>query len=167
MINKAAHMKRIRFNLGLIAVVAIAVVTQVAALTTDVVTTLVGAFVLALLTAFIVRSSAGWQAAKRHSDDPVMQGAEAGMLTGVRALFGAVPGFAILLSVLGMNPEVQDFIRSSEPHPEARIPIAWIPSLGAATGAIVGFVVGMFDLAASTIGGLVAGMVNRGRRIAA
>lgn len=167
MINKEAHVKRIGFTMAMIALVAVAIITQLAIFSAGVTATIIGGFALALLTAFIVGSGAGWQAAKRRSDDPVMQAAEAGLFTGVGALFGAVIGFAILLLVLGTAPEVQDFIPNSEPHPEARIPIAWIPSLGAAAGVIVGLVVGMFDLAASTLGGLVAGMVYRGRRIAA
>jgi hypothetical protein len=88
------------------------------------------------------------------------QGAGAGAIAGLGALVAAFVAFTVLGAVLGTDPALQDLVRSSEPHPEARVPYEWIPSLGGAPGGLVGLGVGLMQLVLAAFGGLVVGRVT-------
>lgn len=118
--------------------------------------------------ALVIGAAAGRQAAAETRSSASVAGAKAGAKVGVGALVGSMIGIAILGLVLVNIPGVPEFIRSSEPHPEARIPYEWMTGLGALTGVVVGFFVGLFDLFLSFVGGLLAAMVyDHNRRVPA
>jgi hypothetical protein len=122
---------------------------------------LAGMFVIAPLAALLLGAGAGWRAARLQQDQAVVQGARAGVITGMGAWLGVMLAFTIVALVLGNNPEFQAFVQASEPNPEARVPAGWIAPLGVATGMVIGFIVGVFDLALALAGGLLAGLVYR------
>ena len=82
----------------------------------------------------------------------------AAAMAGTGALLASMAAFTVFGFALGSDPGVQEFIRGSEPHPEARIPYAWIAPLGAFGGALVGLGVGLINLVLAGIGGLLAGI---------
>jgi hypothetical protein len=59
-----------------------------------------------------------------------------GLVVGVGALLGAVAGLTALGWIAGDYRQVQEFVRSSKPHPDARLPYGWIAPLGAIAGAL-------------------------------
>jgi hypothetical protein len=83
-------------------------------------------------------------------------GLRMGAWAGVGALVSLTLVFAVVFFVIGSNPAVQEFVRASEPHPEARLPYETIAPLAAGVGALLGLVVGFFSLAAALVGGLLA-----------
>ena len=95
----------------------------------------------------------GWRAALR-----------AGLLVGAGALLGAVVGLALPALVAGNLPGVQEFVQLSEPHPEARIPIAWIAPLAGLGGLLSGLVLGIGDLALSALAAVMAAALRNGSR---
>ena len=54
---------------------------------------------------------------------------------------------------------MQETIRNSEPHPEARVPYEWMGPLAALGGIVGGFLFGLFDLVLLVVGGLIAGLL--------
>jgi hypothetical protein len=88
----------------------------------------------------------------------------AGAVAGLGALLAGVVAFTVLGSLFAGDPAVQEFVRASEPHPEARLPYAWIPLLGAALGGLVGLGVGLFHLVLATLGGLAVGVLSGAER---
>ncbi len=114
---------------------------------------------LAPLAALIIGAGAGWFLASAHRARAAGSGARAGAIVGLGALLGSIVGLAVLALFVGNIPEIQTFVQNSEPHPEARIPADWVAPLGALAGLIVGFVVGVFDLALSALAGWIAGAV--------
>jgi len=115
---------------------------------------------LAPVAALMFGAIAGWWMLNSKSEHTAVDGLKAGAIVGVGALLGSVVGLAVLALFVGNIPEVQAYIQNSEPHPEARIPTEWIVPLGALAVIIVGFVMGLFDLAASAVAGLVAGALR-------
>lgn len=127
-----------------------------------------GTFVIAPLAALAIGAAAGRRAATVARDRAANEAAWAGTLVGVAALIGSIVGLALLITFVVDIPAVQEFIRSSEPNPEARIPYEWMVPLGALSGVVVGFFVGLFDLLLALGGGLVAGwIVNHNRAVPA
>jgi len=114
---------------------------------------------LASLAAIVLGAIAGWQVSKARGEGTAARGAAAGAWAGVGALLGSIVGLAVLALVIGIIPEIQDAIRASEPHPEARIPPSLIAPLAALGGVIGGFVLGLVDLAFSAVSGLVAALI--------
>jgi hypothetical protein len=70
-------------------------------------------------------------------------------------------GLAVPAILIGSLPDVQAFVQASEPHPEARLPFELIGPLAGAAGAVVGVILGVGDLLAAALGGLVAGLLTR------
>jgi len=64
---------------------------------------------------------------------------------------------------MGLDPSIQKFVRNSEPHPEARVPIEWMAPLGAAVGGFAGFAMGLINLDLSSLGGTIIGLWNGAR----
>lgn len=52
--------------------------------------------------------------------------------------------------------------RPAEPHPEARIPLAWIAPLAGAGGLLGGLLLGLGNLALAAIGALAAAALRNG-----
>jgi hypothetical protein len=115
---------------------------------------------LAPLAAIVFGAGAGWWVAATRPEHTAGNAARAGAWVGLGALLGSIIGLAVLALWIGNIPEVQAFIQSSEPHPEARIATDWIAPLGALAGVIIGFFAGIVDLVLSWIAGWIAGMVT-------
>jgi uncharacterized membrane protein YeaQ/YmgE (transglycosylase-associated protein family) len=109
--------------------------------------------------ALILGAIAGWWVARSRTESPAAMGAKAGAIVGTAALIGSIIGLAVLAFFVGNIPEVQSYVQSSEPHPEARIDTEWIAPLGALAGVVVGFIVGVFDLILSAVAGWIAGVI--------
>jgi hypothetical protein len=114
---------------------------------------------LASVAALAIGAVAGWWISKARGEGSAAQGVSAGVIAGSGALLGSIVGLAVLALVIGNIPEVQEAVRASEPHAEARIPTSLIAPLAALGGVIGGFVLGLVDLALSAIGGLVAALI--------
>jgi len=131
----------------------------------------IGWFVVGPLTALIIGAGAGWWASKVLGYGTAGRGAGAGALAGLGALFGAAIGLAVLGALFGNNPEVQQGLQQALTQAQEQNPQATLPAgitggavLGSA-GGVIGGCLGLIDLALSTIGGLIAGLVygrNRG-----
>jgi hypothetical protein len=102
---------------------------------------------------------AGWQAARTARRD--ITPFRAGAVVGVGALLGAVLGLAVPAILIGSLPGVQAFVQASEPHPEARLPLDLIAPLAGVAGGLVGVILGVGDLLAAALGGLIAGALTR------
>jgi hypothetical protein len=113
---------------------------------------------LAPLAALVIGAAAGWLVSRRSGESAAGSGARAGAIVGAGALLGSVVGLAVLALFVGNIPEVQAYVQTSEPNPEARIPTDWVAPLGALAGVVVGFLVGLFDLALSAVAGWIAGV---------
>lgn len=105
---------------------------------------------------------AGWLATRR-ADATAYAGTRTGFAIGFGALLAVTLVCAGLLARLGGNPAVQELVRLSEPHPEARLAPAAIPWLGAGVGALLGLTSGAQSLATALFGGLIADLL-RARR---
>ena len=150
-------MKRIGFNLAIVAFVVVALVSLIPFL---------GSFVIAPLVVLGIGAMAGRQAAAAASSHEANEGAKAGSIVGIGALIGSVIGLTILVMFVANIPAVQEYIRTSEPHPEARIPYEWMVPAGGVMGAVTGFFVGLFDFVVALVGGLLAGAVyGHNRRV--
>jgi hypothetical protein len=104
----------------------------------------------------------GWLAAQAP-DRPTQAGARAGAAAGFGALLAVTLVCTGLLAWLGGNPAVQEVVRLSEPHPEARLAPEAIPWLSAGIGALLGLTVGAQSFALALFGGLIADLLG-GRR---
>lgn len=104
---------------------------------------------------------AGWLAAQAP-ERSAQAGARAGAAVGFGALLAVTLVCTGLLAWLGGNPAVQELVRLSEPHPEARLAPEVIPWLGAGVGALLGLTVGAQSFAMALFGGLIADLL-RGR----
>jgi hypothetical protein len=114
---------------------------------------------LASIAAIAIGAIAGWRASKARGEGTAVRGAEAGAWAGVGALLGSIVGLAVLALIIGNIPEVQEAVRASEPHPDARIPTNLIAPLAALGGVLGGFALGLIELALATVGGLVAALI--------
>lgn len=115
---------------------------------------------IAPFVALVFGAIAGWWVVTSRSESPAADGAKAGAIVGTAALLGSVIGLAVLAFFVGNIPEVQSYVQSSEPHPEARIDTEWIAPLGALAGVVVGLMVGLLDLVLSVIAGWIAGVIH-------
>ncbi|NTU78340.1 MAG: hypothetical protein HGA45_02875 [Chloroflexales bacterium] len=106
---------------------------------------------------------AGWLALRGATDGPIWRGLRAGAAAGAGIFIGVTLAFAGLLAMLGADPAVQEFIRMSEPHPEARLAPAAIPWLGGVVGALLGLFAGGKSLLAAILGGLVVDLLHERR----
>lgn len=107
---------------------------------------------------------AGWLAA-REAGRPAYAGARAGAAAGGGALLVLTIIFAALLAWVCRDPAVQELVRLSEPHPEARLAPEAIPWLGAGVGALLGLTVGAQSFATALFGGVLADLLaGRGGR---
>jgi hypothetical protein len=111
--------------------------------------------------ALIFGALAGWQAARTAPAQ--ISPLRAGAVVGVGALLGAVLGLAAPAILIGSLPGVQEFVQASEPHPEARLPFELIAPLAGLAGGVVGVILGVGDLLAAALGGLIAGALTRRR----
>ncbi len=89
----------------------------------------------------------------------VTQATALAAIAGAGALLASMVAFLFLGTVLGNIPAIQELIRNSEPHAEARVPYEWIPGLAAVLGGLVGFGIGILNLLLSTIGGLITALL--------
>jgi hypothetical protein len=119
----------------------------------------VGLFGLGPLAALVIGAVAGYQAASSSGSS----GVRAGVTAGIGALIGTTLFVAVASLILGGDAAIQDFVRASEPNPEARVPYEWIQPLAAVLGIFVGLVVGVVNLIASAIGGFVATLIAPSR----
>jgi hypothetical protein len=76
---------------------------------------------LASVAALAIGAVAGWWISKARGEGSAAQGVSAGVIAGSGALLGSIVGLAVLALVIGNIPEVQEAVRASEPHAEARI----------------------------------------------
>ncbi len=149
----------IGIRMGIVAFVAIVLVSLIP---------YIGSFVLAPIVALAMGAAAGRRAAALARTGAANEAAKTGALVGVGALIGSIIGLAMLVMFVVDIPVVQEFIRTSEPNPEARIPYEWMAPLGGLAGVVVGFFVGLFDLGLAFVGGLLAGWVfDHNRRVSA
>lgn len=116
---------------------------------------------LAPLAALALGALAGWWAAA-EGDGGWRAALGAGAVVGAGALLGAVVGLAVPALIAGSLPDVQAFVQASEPHPEARIPLAWIAPLAGAGGLLGGLLLGLGNLALAAIGALAAAALRNG-----
>jgi hypothetical protein len=118
---------------------------------------------LAPLAALVLGAIAGRQAARTVPGhiSPVWAGA----VVGVGALLGAVLGMAAPAIWIGSLPDVQAFVQASEPHPEARLPFELIAPLAGLTGILIGLILGVGNLLAAALGGLIAGALTPPRGV--
>ena len=86
---------------------------------------------------------------------------------GLGGLIGTAAVLTLAFLALGSVPEIQEYARMSEPHPEARLPYGMIPIVGAATGALAGAFLGAFNCALAIVGGFVGGALAGSQRDAA
>jgi hypothetical protein len=115
---------------------------------------------LAPLAALVVGAAAGWWLVSARAPNAVGSGARAGAVVGIGALLGAIFGLAVLGIVAGNVPAIQDWIRASEPYPDARIPIDLIAPLATVGGILIGLALGLFDLLLSALAGSLAGLLH-------
>jgi hypothetical protein len=118
-----------------------------------------GAVALGPLAAFAVAMVAGFWVA-HYTGAGLGPATGLGAVIGVGALVAATAAFALYGFGIGTDPAVQEFVRASEPNVEARIPYEWMPALGAATGALVGFLAGGVNLMLAALGGLIGGLIG-------
>jgi hypothetical protein len=118
-----------------------------------------GLFVAMPLVALVAATFAGYVTFHRPGGTAGV-GAFAGFVVGVGTLVGAVIGLTALGWIAGNYPEFQELVRNSEPNPDARLPYDWIAPLGAATGALIGFLSGLTYLVPATIAGLVTAALS-------
>jgi hypothetical protein len=118
-----------------------------------------GSFLIAPLVALALGAMVGQRAAVGAGNRTTAEAARAGSLVGLGALVGSIVGLTILVLFVVDIPAVQDYIRASEPNPEARIPYDWMVPLGTLMGIVVGFLAGLFDLVCAVVASLVAGWV--------
>lgn len=117
---------------------------------------------LAPLAALALGALAGWWAT---SDGGGWRAALwAGVFVGAGALLGAVAGLALPALAAGSLSGVQEYVQLSEPHPEARIPTAWIAPLAGLGGLLGGLVLGVGDLVLAAVAALIAGAMHGGSR---
>jgi uncharacterized membrane protein YeaQ/YmgE (transglycosylase-associated protein family) len=109
--------------------------------------------------ALLIGVIAGWLAYQQRTDQRTNCGARAGIWAGVGALIGTTVVGAALLAIAGADPVIQEFVRNSEPHPEARIPYEFIAPLAAGVGALLGSIAGLYSLGAAIVGGLLVDLV--------
>ncbi len=114
---------------------------------------------LAPIAALVIGAYAGWRTARFHVEGAASWGAKAGAIVGIGALLGSIVVLVVLATALGSQTGIQEYIRASEPHPEARIPVEAIAPLAAAGGALTGLLLGLGDLVLSAIGGLFAAVI--------
>ena len=116
----------------------------------------IGAFVLAPLAAVVIGVLAAWY--MRAPDGSTGRPTRAAVVAGLGAFLASIIVLAGFGLALGSNPAIQELIRESEPHPEARVPYEWMTGLGMATGALVGFGMGLFNFVLSTVAGLLTAL---------
>ncbi|MCU0490538.1 MAG: hypothetical protein MUD01_02925 [Chloroflexaceae bacterium] len=116
------------------------------------------------LATLIIALVSGWLAYQQGTTEVRGLGLRAGAWAGFGALVGITVVFAAMLFAIGSDPGVQEFVRASEPHPEARLPYAAIAPLAAGVGALLGLVTGFFSLLAALIGGLLVDLFLAGGR---
>jgi hypothetical protein len=119
---------------------------------------IVGADVLAPTAAVVLGVAAAWSAV-HASGHTLMDAVKASASAGAGAWLASFAAFVALGAIVGNVPAIQEFVRNSEPHPEARVPYEWIPSLTTMLGALVGVVIGLVNLALATVAGLITGLV--------
>jgi hypothetical protein len=117
-----------------------------------------GADILASGLSLLLGVAAAWWLLRTPGHTPV-QATTLSAIVGLGTLLASVVAFVVLGMVLGNVPAIQELVRNSEPHPEARVPYDWIPGLGAALGGLVGFGIGIVNLLLATIGGLITGLI--------
>jgi hypothetical protein len=119
---------------------------------------LIGADILAPGAALGIGVAAAWWLL-RTPGHTVTQATALAAIAGAGALVASVMAFVLLGTVLGNMPAIQELIRNSEPHPEARVPYEWIPGLAAGLGGLVGLGIGIVNLLLATLGGLIGALV--------
>ena len=113
----------------------------------------VGWMVTAPLVSLALGAAAAWWV-RSTPGATTLQATLSGAIAGVGALAASVVAFAVYGWLFGADPTIQEWIRSSEPNPGARIPYDWIAPLGASAGAFVGLAAGVLNLVLAAIGGL-------------
>lgn len=116
----------------------------------------VGAMLLAPLAAVVLGALAG-RSAVRVPGAGLGAAFNAGAIVGVGALLASMGALAVFGFGVSLDPGVQEAIRATEPHPEARVPYAWVAPLGASFGAFIGLLVGVVGLVVASVGGLAVG----------
>jgi hypothetical protein len=122
----------------------------------------VGFLVLAPLASLAAGGVAAWLRV-RGDHAPLGQAVSTATGVGLGALVGSVCAALLIGFVLGSDPVVQELVRASEPHPEARLPYAWIAPLAATLGGFAGLALGLFDLALAALGGVLGGLAAGAR----
>ncbi len=118
---------------------------------------LIGVHILAPCAALVIGVAAAWWLLQSPGHT-ISQATALAAIAGVGALLASVVAFVFLGTLLGNAPAIQELIRNSEPHPEARVPYEWIPGLAAGLGGLVGFGIGILNLLLATVGGLITAL---------
>jgi hypothetical protein len=118
---------------------------------------------VAPLAALALGALAGWFAAA-EGEGGWRAALRAGAVVGAGALLGAVAGLTVPALIAGSLPDVQAYVQASEPHPEARIPTAWIAPLAGVGGVLGGLILGIGDLALAAIGAVGAAALRNSSR---
>ena len=119
---------------------------------------IVGSELLAPVAAVVLGAAAA-RSVIHNPERTVMDALKASASAGAGAWLASFVAFVALGAVLGNVPAIQEFVRNSEPHPEARVPYEWIPSLTTMLGGLVGIGIGLVNLALAIVAGLITGLV--------
>ena len=122
-----------------------------------------GFFILAPLAALLIGAVAAYRTASRTDYSSTSAGLGSALSAGFGALLGTAVFIAVAALALGSVPEIQEFVRASEPHVEAQIPYEWIAPLAAVLGAFVGLLLGLMNLCVAAVGGLIGALVGAQR----
>jgi hypothetical protein len=117
-----------------------------------------GADVLAPVAAVVLGVTAAWSAVHTPGHT-LMDAVKASASAGAGAWLASFVAFVALGATLGTVPAIQEFIRNSEPYPEARVPYEWIPALTTVLAGLVGIGIGLVNLGLATVAGLITGLV--------
>src|ERR671932_28354 len=92
---------------------------------------LVGALLVAPMTAAIVGAGAGWWASKVLGYGTAGRGAGAGTIAGIGALIGSVVGLAILAGIAGNSPQAQQQLNQILQNAQQQNPGRSVPNINA------------------------------------
>jgi hypothetical protein len=105
----------------------------------------------------VIGATAAWWV-RSTSGASTTQATLSGAIAGLGAVAASVAAFAFYGWNFGNDPAIQEWIRNSEPYPEARVPYDWIARLSAVAGVLVGLAAGLINLALAAVGGLFVGL---------
>jgi hypothetical protein len=118
-----------------------------------------GPTALAPVVAFAAGLLAAWWYGAA-TDATIGRAAAFGAIAGLGAFLRTIAAFALHGLAVGVDPTIHESVRAAEPGVAARIPLEWTTALGALTGALVGSLAGLIELAATALGAMVGGLLG-------